>query len=228
MSIKSSIKALTKFEIGLWLVSAITVTLSYVFSSEKNWLTLVASLVGVTALIFVAKGLPLGQALTIVFASLYGIVSFKFHYYGELITYLFMSAPAALASLISWLKHPYKDSEVVEVSRMTPKKNAFMFFLAAIVTVAFYFILGALETENLIFSTVSVTTSFIASYLAFMRSPYYALAYALNDIVLIVLWILASVEDISYLPMIACFLAFLANDIYGFFNWLRIRREQLK
>ena len=226
MSIKSSIKALTKFEIGLWLLSVITVTLSYVFSLEKDWLTLASSLVGVTALIFVAKGLPLGQALTIVFAVFYGIVSIKFHYYGELITYLFMTAPAALASLISWLRHPYKNSEVVEVSRMTLGKSAVMLALSLAVTAAFYFILGALGTENLIVSTLSVLTSFLASYLTFMRSPYYAVAYAFNDVVLIALWILAAIEDISYLPMIACFLAFLANDIYGFCNWLKMRRQQ--
>jgi len=226
MGIKSSLKALSKFEIGLWLLSVITVTLSYIFSADKNWLTLAASLVGVTALIFVAKGLPLGQALTIVFAVFYGIVSFKFHYYGEVLTYLGMSAPAACASLISWLRHPYKDSEVVEVSRMTVRSCIVMLAFTVITTVAFYFILAALETENLIVSTLSVLTSFLASYLTFLRSPYYAVAYAFNDVVLIVLWVLASIEDISYLPMIACFLAFLANDIYGFCNWLKIRRQQ--
>ena len=226
MSIKSSIKALTKFEIGLWLVSAVTVTFSFAFSSEKDFLTLASSLVGVTALIFVAKGLPLGQALTIVFAVFYGIVSLKFHYYGEVITYLCMSAPAAFASLISWLRHPYKDSEVVEVGRMTLTKTFVMIAVSFAVTVAFYFILSALGTENLVVSTLSVLTSFIASYLTFMRNPFYAVAYAFNDVVLIILWILAAIEDISYLPMIACFLAFLANDIYAFFNWLKIRRAQ--
>lgn len=226
MSIKSSIKALTKFEIGLWLVSAVTVTLSYVFSSEKDILTLISSLIGVTALIFVAKGLPLGQALTVIFAVFYGIVSIKFHYYGELITYLCMTAPAAVASLISWLRHPYKDSEVVEVGRMTLPKTFVMIAASIFVTTAFYFILSALGTENLIVSTLSVLTSFLASYLAFMRNPFYAVAYAFNDVVLIILWILAAIEDISYLPMIACFLAFLANDIYGFFNWKSIGRNQ--
>ena len=90
----------------------------------------------------------------------------------------------------------------------------------------FYFILAALETPNLFFSTLSVTTSFAASALTFLRSPFYALAYAANDVVLIVLWVLASITDISYLPMIICFAAFLINDIYGFINWTKMKNRQ--
>lgn len=51
-----------------------------------------------------------------------------------------------------------------------------------------------------------------------LRSPYYALAYGLNDIVLIVLWIIASMQSVSYIPMAVCFVMFFFNDIYGFYN----------
>ena len=90
----------------------------------------------------------------------------------------------------------------------------------------FYFILKALGNANLLFSTISVTTSFLASYMTFMRSPYYAIGYSANDIVLIILWIMASIENISYLPMIACFVMFLANDLYGFINWRKMEKRQ--
>ena len=97
---------------------------------------------------------------------------------------------------------------------------------AAAITAAFWFILEAFHTANLVPSTVSVTTSFLAVYLTFRRSPYFALAYAANDVVLIVLWILATLEDFSYLSVVICFVMFLANDIYGFVNWTRMRRKQ--
>ena len=44
----------------------------------------------------------------IVFSLLYGVVSFTFAYYGEMITYLGMTAPMALFALISWMRNPYK------------------------------------------------------------------------------------------------------------------------
>lgn len=222
----SSFKSLTKFERGLWLTSVAVTFLSFFLSGGKDYLNLIASLIGVTALIFVSKGHVLGQLMTVVFALFYGVISFYFKYYGELITYVFMTAPMAIAATISWIKNPYKDSEEVKVSSVTKKQLLVMSVLAIIVTAIFYFILQALDTTNLIISTVSITTSFVASYLTYLRSPYYALGYSANDVVLIIMWILASVEDITYLPMVACFVMFLANDLYGFYNWQRMKKRQ--
>ena len=220
-------KELTKFEIGLWLISLVVVSASFFIFQSSDYLTLVSSLIGVTALIFLAKGMAVGQVLVIIFAMFYGIVSFFFGYYGEMITYIGMSAPTAAVSLISWIRHPYKETSQVEVARyITKRAVALVAVLTTLVTIAFYFILGALHNSNLIVSTVSVTTSFAASMLMIFRVPYFAIAYAANDIVLIVLWILASVEDISYVPMVACFVMFLCNDMYSFVNWRRMRREQ--
>ena len=101
-----------------------------------------------------------------------------------------------------------------------------MWIVTVAVTVGFYFILKAFDTKNIIPSTISVTTSFIAVYLTFRRSPFYALGYAANDIVLIVLWTLATMEDLSYLSVVVCFVAFLANDVYGFINWRRMEKRQ--
>jgi len=226
MKLLNSFRDLTKFELVLWIVSLITVSASFLLSSPPDYLTLIASLIGVTALIFVSKGYVLGQVLTVVFSVFYGIISFFFSYYGEMITYLCMTAPIAVMAVISWAKHPYKKSAVVEVSRLKIKQIIFMWVAAIAVTAAFYFILGALGNANLVISTLSVTTSFLASYLTFCRSPYYALAYAANDLVLITLWIMATLESQSYLPMVFCFVMFFLNDMYGFFNWCRLRREQ--
>ena len=192
-----------------------------------NFLTLAASLLGVTSLIFCAKGNPAGQALIIVFAVLYGIISWKVAYYGEMITYVGMSAPMAVWALVAWLRHPYrgKKSEV-RVNELRGREWALLVLITAAVTAAFYFILRALNTANLIPSTVSVTTSFLAVYLTARRSPFYALAYAANDGVLIVLWSLMAAEDITCLSVVICFCVFFVNDLYGFFNWSRMRRRQ--
>lgn len=101
-----------------------------------------------------------------------------------------------------------------------------MWLLTAAVTAAFYFILKALGTANLLPSTVSVTTSFLAVYLTFRRSPLYALGYAANDVVLIILWLLAARSDKGYLSVVVCFAVFLVNDIYGFLNWRRMEKKQ--
>ena len=150
-------------------------------------MTLLASLIGVTSLIFSAKGNPVGQVLMIAFSLLYGIISFNFAYYGEMITYLGMTMPMAVLALISWLKNPYKGNKSeVKINSIVKEECPFMWIISAVVTVIFYFILDYFETSNILPSTLSVTTSFIAVYLTFRRSPFFALAYAANDIILII------------------------------------------
>ncbi len=218
----------SKAEIVLWMTSVIVILVSFCAFDRTNYMTLCASLIGVTSLIFNAKGNPFGQVLMIVFSILYGIISYTFSYYGEMITYLGMTMPMAVFALVSWLKNPFQGNQAeVEVNSHLGKKEViFMWIVTAIVTVVFYFVLAFFHTSNLLPSTLSVTTSFVAAYLTFRRSPYFALAYATNDIVLILLWILASMHDRSYISVVVCFVAFLANDIYGFVNWKKIERSQ--
>ena len=217
----------SKMELILWLVSVIFIIVSFCIFDRESYLTLIASLIGVTSLILNAKGNPIGQALMIAFSLLYGIISYTFAYYGEMITYLGMTMPMAIFALIAWLKNPYKGNKAeVKVNSIGKIEQLLMWLLSLIVTAAFYFILKYFNTANIIPSTISVTTSFLAVYLTFRRCPTFALAYAANDIVLIVLWVLASLADIRYISVVVCFVAFLFNDIYGYISWQRMKRRQ--
>lgn len=229
MKIKKLLNYFNLTEKLIWSISVIVIIVSFFLFENDGYLTLVASLIGVTSLIFCAKGNPFGQFLMIIFAIIYSIISFSFQYYGEMMTYLGMSLPMAAFSLISWLKNPFNGNKSeVAVNKITFKEIIFMSFLTLVVTIVFYFILKYFNTANLIPSTFSVSTSFLAAYLTFRRSPYYALAYASNDVVLIVLWVSASFKDISYLSVVICFVVFLVNDLYGFISWLRMMKRQEK
>ena len=215
-------------EIILWCSSVMLILISFFIFDGKGFLTLSASLIGVTSLIFCAKGNPIGQLLMVVFSIIYGIISYSFAYYGEMITYLGMTMPMAVLSLISWLKNPYNGNRSeVAVNCISKKEVCFMVILTIAVTAVFYFILKAFDTANLLPGTLSVTTSFIAVYLTFRRCPQYALAYAANDIILIILWSMASAENSRYISVVVCFAAFLVNDIYGYISWQRMAKRQL-
>ena len=188
---------------------------------------LTASLIGVVALIICAKGNPVGQILMIVFCSLYGIISWQYSYYGEMLTYVGMSAPMATVAFFSWVRNPYKGNKSeVAVRRLKGSELVIILILTVAITAASYFVLKYFGTANLAPSTFSVATSFFAVCLSAKRSPYFALAYAINDLVLIFLWILAAAEDISYFSVIICFVVFLVNDTYSFINCLRMQKKQ--
>lgn len=197
---KTVARYFSKTEIILWSSSAVLIAISFCVIDRENYLTLFASLIGAT-----------------------------FTYYGEMITYLGMTMPMAIFALVSWLRNPYNGNKAeVKINTISATESILMWVLTAVITFLFYFILKYFETANLVPSTISVTTSFLAVYLTFRRSPCFALAYAANDIVLIVLWGLASICDTRYISVVVCLVAFFVNDIYGYISWQKMKIRQNK
>lgn len=165
------IKMLSKKELALWEMSILIVLASNFMSVNFDLLTLAAALIGVTALIFAAKGNVWAQILSI-------------------------------------------------------RQSVILILAGIFVTAIFYYVLKMLNTPNIVFSTISVTTSFAAVSLTMLRSSYYAVGYAANDLVLIILWVLASVENPAYIPVVVNFRIFFFNDVYGFISWKKRELEQ--
>lgn len=221
------VKTLTKREWSIWLGSIIIVLISNLATKDFDLLTLVAALTGVTSLIFAAKGNVWGQVLMILFSILYGIISFRFRYWGEMMTYLGMTLPMAVWSTITWIENPSENNgNEVQIQSLSKKHIVALCISGIIVTAVFYYILKSFNTPNIIFSTISIITSFIAASLTMLRSSYYAVWYAANDVVLIILWVLASLKDPEYIPVVVNFSIFFMNDMYGFMSWKQRELEQ--
>ena len=215
------IKSLTKKEWILWMGSLAIVILSNLLSTDIDVLTLVSACVGITSLIFAAKGNVWAQILMVIFSILYGLISWQFRYWGEMITYIGMTMPMAVWSTITWIKNPSESGQEVAIQKLTRKHVEGIAAAGVLVTAVFYMILKALDTPNILFSTISITTSFLAASLTMLRSSYYALGYASNDIILIIMWVLASIESPAYIPVVVNFIIFFFNDMYGFVSWKR-------
>ena len=213
------IKNLTKKEWCLWLGSLFIVVISNVLTESIDFITIIAACVGITSLIFAAKGNVWAQILMIVFSILYGIISWRFRYWGEMITYLGMTMPMAIWSTITWIRNPAPNGKEVAIQKLTPSHILGIIVSGTVITWIFYLILSALNTPNIVFSAISITTSFLAATLTMLRSSYYALGYASNDIVLIILWTMASMENPVYIPVVVNFTIFFFNDMYGFLCW---------
>ena len=227
--LRTALAYFTLFEKILYISSVVFITVAFLLFDRGSYLSLAASLIGATALIFCAKGNPIGQLLMVFFGILYAIISYSFAYYGELITYAGMSVPMAAFSFLVWVLHPHRGNHAeVQIGKLRRRDAWLVPLLAVGATVVFFFVLRTFGTANLLPSTLSVTTSVIAVYFSARRVPWFALAYAINDVVLILLWSLATIKDVSYLSVVICFLMFLANDSYSFMNWQRMRRRQKK
>ena len=136
--------------------------------------------------------------------------------------------PINIFTIISWLKNRSNENKViVKVNKIKKKEYVILGIISIFITFTFYFLLKSLNTNALLISTLSLTDSFIASYLLFRRSSNYALVYIINDIILIILW-LTTIPNVglTYVPVIMTFAIFLINDIYGLILWKK--REKIQ
>lgn len=217
----------SSLEWAIWLASILAISLAYIIWGQGAYLNLLASLLGATALIFNAKGNPIGQVLVIFFSLIYAYLALQNRYYGELITYAGMTLPMAVLALISWLRHPFEgDKAQVQIEQIKTRDWTQIILLTLAVTLIFYPILAYFNTQALLVSTLSITTSFSAVLLTYKRSPYFALAYWLNDVILMILWLIAAQTASQNYLLVICFATFLVNDSYTFINWRKLYHNQ--
>ncbi len=225
MKIKQILNELKWYD---YLLLAISITPIIVMFSlyPGNYWSLASSLTAVISVLFISKGLVIGQVFSLMYAIAYGVTGFISGYYGETIVEITMMFPLNVASIIVWYRNRYKGGAVVKVGHMSPKSWLILATSTITILVSFFFILRAINTQNLIVSTLSIATSFAATYLCVKRSPYYAAAYMLNDIVLIILWSIELNNSHEYITLLISSIVLFINDLYGLYNWLRMRNSQ--
>ena len=91
----------------------------------------------------------------------------------------------------------------------------------------YYYLLKAFNTNNVLVSTFSIVASLIATYLTARRSEHGFIGFIINDIILIFLWgIPVLTGNLAIIPVVLCPILLLINDIYGAYNWKKIKNEQ--
>ncbi|MDE7337385.1 MAG: nicotinamide riboside transporter PnuC, partial [Clostridia bacterium] len=190
-----------------------------------SWMSAITGLFGLSCVLFAAKGKVIGILFTWVMIVFYSILSYKNKYYGEVFINVCMMFPMTIISLVAWIKNLGKDY-VVKVNSIKKTEIIIVFAVACAAFVAFYFILRALGTSQLIFSTISIVTSVLATYFQSRRSKYGFLAFLVNDAVLCVLWLFATLEDVKNVAMLTAVSLYVVSDIYGFISWGALQRRQ--
>jgi nicotinamide mononucleotide transporter PnuC len=226
---KGIIKYFTPIEWAMLLGGIAVVLIGFIVCEDKNYLSLASSILGITCVMFNAKGNVWGQVVAIGFALTYGILAYTKAYYGEMLIYFCLMLPIHVASIVTWLKNKNSKAKGNEVKINTLHKKEYIIasLIGCALTVGFYFLLKVLNTDNLIVSTISLISSLAAAYLMLRRCEYFAVCFVVNDIILIVLWSLKIyTEGISVLPSVLSFVVFLINDSYSFISWKRIKRRQ--
>jgi len=74
---------------------------------------------------------------------------------------------------------------------------------------------------------MSVVTSVLASYFEARRSELSLFCYIANDLVIITLWLIPIISgQIELISVLVGPILLLINDIYGSYNWRRLKNQQ--
>ena len=194
---------------------------------KSDLFTLFTALTAVTTTILLAKGKKEAYIFYLICSILYIYVSFNNRYYGEVLLYLFLILPMCISSLITWIRHPNKDTNTVEVNYVSKKEKSIVYLSTVPISLGLYFLLKAFNTSELIASTFTFVCSLLANYFQIRRSKVSFYFLFIEDASLLVLWLIPIVKgDLSLLPLTINSTFNLIFDSYGVYNWKKLEKKQ--
>ena len=215
----------TTFEkIFLILGTIIACVLTFIF--KGTWIDLGYTLLYFWTALLLAKGKYSCYIIGIISTFFYAFVSYSNSYYGEVIIAMCCTLPLMVIGLVNWLKHQDSTNTVI-IKEITKKELIIVLISQVVLFCGYYSLLKFFNTNNILVSTFSIIASVIATYLTARRSEHGFVGFIINDIILIVLWSIPVINgNTNIIPVLLCPTLLLINDIYGVYNWKRIKNKQ--
>lgn len=219
------LKGWNKFEKAFLILGTISAfVLTFLF--KGTWIDLGYTLLYFWTALLLAKGKYSCYIIGIISTFFYAFVSYNNSYYGEVIIAMCCTLPLMIVGLVNWLKHQDNTNTVV-IKEISKKELIIVLFSQAIMFIGYYYLLKVFNTNNLLVSTFSIVASIIATYLTARRSEYGFVGFIINDIILITLWSIPVIGgNTNLIPVLLCPVLLLINDIYGVYNWKKIKNKQ--
>ena len=196
------------------------------FLFKGTWIDLGYTLLYFWTALLLAKGKYACYIIGIISTFFYAFVAYNNSYYGEVIIAMCCTLPLMIVGLVNWLRHQDNTNTVV-IKEISKKELIIVLFSQAIMFIGYYYLLKVFNTNNLLVSTFSIVASIIATYLTARRSEYGFVGFIINDIILITLWSIPVIGgNTNLIPVLLCPVLLLINDIYGVYNWKKIKNKQ--
>jgi nicotinamide mononucleotide transporter PnuC len=229
--LKNYFKGFNTFD---WIIFALAfiapVTLGIIFKNDV--LDIVTPCVAVITAHALAKGKVEGYFISLLSSALYIAVSVRAHTYGEAIHTVLIGYPVVIYGIFAWLKNKRTDKEqgsVVKVGKTGKLELLILCGSQAVMAVGYYFLLQAFNTEQVLFSTLSLVLVTISMYLLARRSALCWFSYIIWDLCVFTLWLLVVLDGSGgSAAVLAMPVLYLVTDIYGAISWLKLNKTQQK
>ena len=139
-----------------------------------------------------------------------------------------ITIPVYLISVITWLKNRSSENDEVTVNKLSVMELVILLISSIPLFAIIFFVLRALNTANLVVSTISLTLGAIASYLLMRRCEYNFIFYILLNVTGIALWTTITIRDLSNLPTVISYSISVFLNITGLINWIKMKKSQQK
>lgn len=211
----------------LILSGLVTVIVSGVLFGSP-WYIILSTILGLLCVFTQAKGKIATQFIGIIYFSFYIFISYAQKYYGEALLYLIIMLPMYIYGVIHWLNNRNKKENIVIVrSNLSASEWLILSFCLIGISIGVYFILKALNTSQLITSTLSFVSMLPAVYLLIRRCKWNQVAFLVNDFIVPILWIFLVIQgDLSFLPMCIYHIFQITYDVYGLIQWIKLEKKQ--
>lgn len=177
--------------------------------------------------ILAAKGKVENYIFWFVGVFIYSIISFNQHYYGEIIINIVISLPLMIIGIIDWLKHKDDVNNSIVINNLSIKEISIVLLSQFIMFFGYYYLLKFFNTEELIISSLSIVASVLAMYFEARRSELCYYSYLTNDVIILSLWLIPVIKgNTMLLSVVICPTLLFINDIYGVYNWKRLKKIQ--
>ena len=180
------------------------------------------------------KGVIAALYISIAECVVYAVICFLNGLYGEVIKQFALSIPLNIVGIVSWTKSiktnkgtsEFGKQQTIIVRKMNAKLWVITLLLCAVFCVTAYFILGLLNTSQLLLSSFMLTLSVAGKITYILRFTNHWLFGLLSNIITIITWTIIVIGgDLSPLVIAISYVASAINCVYGMFMWENMYRK---
>ncbi|MBK2093934.1 nicotinamide mononucleotide transporter [Francisella philomiragia] len=219
------------FEI-VWLIASVSIlaVISILTTDDYLVLTVIATVTGMLNLLLVAKGKILNYFFAFVNNLTYAYICYTQGIYGQFLLFAFFFFPMQFYGLYTWTK-PQNITENSDIITKTLSNKYRIYLISGIVIAAFlygFFILKGYFHQQIGLVADSLTGVVSVVAIILMVKAYieqwvlWIVINTLSTVIWLQQYFSGSSDGIAFLAM---WLIYLFNAIYGYINWLKLKKD---
>ena len=211
----------------IWLLIANTIILSLGLYWGDGPIALIFAMSGITCVIFVSKQMTANYYFGVINVYLYACLALQAKLYGNVMLNLGFYLPSQFLGLYLWNKNKRNNkSNKVEAKRLTNKQRLLVAISSFIAIILYSFVLQSLGGNIPFIDATSTVLSIIAQILMLFLFVEQWYLWVLVNIVSIIMWVVSLTQGVGDISTLIMWILYLANSLYGLYNWRKANQER--